>query len=227
MPSLSPPSGSRSGLVTAAKALPPSVAAASAADEPSRLFRRKRRRSSRSGFIGWIRVRNSTSPAQENNRVAIDNVLPNPIKSGPMHDAPAASSENARPDDGGGRDWSSPQRFALILAAMVFIPFWNVLLGFDTFGLRDFGVFSIPTAYFQRECFWHGELPLWNPYNCCGLPFLAQFNLLALYPLSLIYLLLPLTWALPVFCLLHLFLGGLGMYFLASRWTGSRAGGTL
>jgi len=25
-------------------------------------------------------------------------------------------------------------------------------------------------------------------YDCCGLPFLAQFNTLALYPLSLIYL---------------------------------------
>src|SRR5208282_3609848 len=66
--------------------------------------------------------------------------------------------------------------------------------------------------------------PWWNPLNCCGLPFLAQLNTLALYPLSLIYLLLPLTWSLPFFCLLHLFLGGMGMYFLAARWTGSRAG---
>jgi hypothetical protein len=129
-----------------------------------------------------------------------------------MHDAP---------------DWPAPPRFALVLAALVFIPFWSVILGFETFGLRDFGVFSIPTAYFQRECFWRGELPLWNPYNCCGLPFLEQFNTLSLYPLSLIYLLFPLTWALPVFCLLHLFMGGVGMYFLASRWTGSRAGGAL
>jgi hypothetical protein len=46
---------------------------------------------------------------------------------------------------------------------------------------------------------------VWNPYDCCGLPFLAQFNTLALYPLSLIYLLLPLTWSLPAFCLFHVF----------------------
>ena len=44
---------------------------------------------------------------------------------------------------------------------------------------------------------------------------------------SLIYLLLPLAWALPFFCLLHLFLDGLGMYFLAARWSGSRLGGAL
>ena len=56
-----------------------------------------------------------------------------------------------------------------------------------------------------RESFWRGEMPLWNPYNNCGLPFLAQWNTLALYPGSLFYLLLPLSWALGVFCLLHLF----------------------
>ncbi len=130
-------------------------------------------------------------------------------------------------DDPSSRDWAAPPRFALLLAALVFIPFWNVLLGFDTFVVRDFGLFSYPVAAFHRECFWRGEWPLWNPYNCCGLPFLAQFNTLALYPLSLIYLLAPLAWSLSAFCLFHLFLAGLGMYFLARRWTGSQAGGAL
>jgi hypothetical protein len=124
---------------------------------------------------------------------------------------------NQKPPD----NWCGPRRFALALAILVFIPFWKVLAGIDTFAVRDFGLFSFPNAYFQRQCFWNGELPWWNPYNCCGLPFLAQFNTLALYPPSLIYLLLPLTWSLPFFCLLHLYVGGLGMYFLAARWTGS------
>ncbi len=35
----------------------------------------------------------------------------------------------------------------------------------------------------------------------------------------LFYLLLPLSWSLGVFCLLHLFWGGLGMFFLARQWT--------
>ena len=83
-------------------------------------------------------------------------------------------------------------------------------------------MFSYPVAYFHRQCFWRGELPLWNPFNNCGLPFLAQWNTLTLYPLSLIYLLLPLTWSLSFFCLAHLFWGGLGMYFLAHRWTHHR-----
>ena len=118
----------------------------------------------------------------------------------------------------------SPGRFAVLLAVMVLVPFRDVLLGGQTFAVRDFGLFSFPVARYLRDSFWRGEWPLWNPLSCCGAPFLAQWNTLALYPPLLIYLLLPLTWALPLFCLLHLFLGGLGMYFLAARWSGSRLG---
>jgi hypothetical protein len=125
------------------------------------------------------------------------------------------------------RNWAEPHRFALLLAAMIFLPFWNVLLGFDTFAVRDWGLFSFPVATFHKECFWRGEWPVWNPYSCCGVPFLAELITLTLYPFSLIYLLLPLTWSLPLFCLLHVFLGGMGMYFLARRWTGSLAGAAL
>lgn len=125
------------------------------------------------------------------------------------------------------RDWAAPGSFALLLGVMICIPFWDVLLGFRTFAVRDFALFSYPSAFFQRDCFWHGQWPFWNPYSCCGVPFLAQLNTLAVYPLALIYLILPLTWALPAFCLFHLFLGGMGGYFLASEWTKSRSAGVI
>jgi hypothetical protein len=131
---------------------------------------------------------------------------------------------NQKSDMRSGQDWLTPGRFALLLALMIFIPFRQVLQGSQTFAVRDFGLFSYPVANYFRDSFWRGEWPLWNPLSCCGTPFLAQLNTLTLYPPSLIYLLLPLTWALPFFCLLHLFLAGLGMYFLALRWSGSRLG---
>jgi hypothetical protein len=105
--------------------------------------------------------------------------------------------------------------------------FPGVLAGKQTFVFRDFGLFSFPAAFFQRECFWRGELPMWNPYNYCGIPFLAQWNTMALYPPALIYLLLPLTWSLPFFCLVHMFWGGLGMYWLVREWTEQRLAGAL
>jgi hypothetical protein len=124
-------------------------------------------------------------------------------------------------------EWFTPGRFALFLALVVAAAFPGILLGSTTFIVRDFGMFSYPTAYFHRQSFWRGELPLWNPFNHCGLPFLAQWNTLTLYPPSLIYLLLPLSWSLSFFCLLHLYWGGLGMYFLAHRWTNHRLAAAL
>src|SRR5229473_779115 len=89
------------------------------------------------------------------------------------------------------------------------------------------GFFGYPLAHYHRESFWRGEIPLWNPYNNCGLPFLAQWNTLVLYPGSLFYLLFPLSWSLGVFCLIHQFLAGLGMYFLCRRWTTSQLAATV
>ena len=115
-------------------------------------------------------------------------------------------------------------RFAAFLGLFLCASFFSALTGHETFFYRDFGLFGYPLAHHQRECFWRGEIPLWNPLNNCGLPFLAQWNTMTLYPLSLFYLVFPLSWSLGVFNLAHLFLGGLGMYFLAYRWTGSRLG---
>ncbi len=120
--------------------------------------------------------------------------------------------------------WFTPARFGVLLAAFIIAAFPAVIFGNQSFVGRDFGVFSYPVAYFHRACFWRGELPLWNPFNDCGTPFLAQFNTIALYPLSLIYLLLPLDWSLSFFSLLHLWIAGMGMYVLCQRWTGSRFG---
>ena len=117
--------------------------------------------------------------------------------------------------------WFTPWRFALLLALLILATFPQVLLGLETFVIRDYGFFAYPLAHFQQECFRHGELPLWDPYNNCGVPFLAQWNTMPLYPPSLIYLLLPLPWSLGFFCLLHLWFGGFGMFFLARRWTGN------
>src|SRR6185436_20204595 len=84
------------------------------------------------------------------------------------------------------------------------------------------GFFGYPLAFFHRDAAMHGVMPFWNHLSNCGIPHLAQWNTMTLYPLSLIYLLQPMPWGLGYFCLGHLFLGGMGMYFLAGRWTGNR-----
>ncbi|HTR41691.1 MAG TPA: YfhO family protein [Pseudomonadales bacterium] len=117
--------------------------------------------------------------------------------------------------------WFTPRRFGLLLALMVFASYPQVILGMQTFVARDYGFFAYPLALFQKDTFWRGEIPFWDAFNNCGVPFLAQWNTMPLYPPSLIYLLLPLTWSLSFFCLLHLWFGGVGMYLLARKWTGN------
>ena len=58
-----------------------------------------------------------------------------------------------------------PARFGLLLALLLAASFPQVLLGWETFVARDFGFFAYPCAQFQRDCFAHGELPFWNPFN--------------------------------------------------------------
>ena len=109
-------------------------------------------------------------------------------------------------------------RVAMGLAILVAVAFTDVAFGWRSFFTRDFANFGYPLAHHVQQSYRAGEIPLWNPYSVAGLPFLAQWNTLTLYPFSLIYVLLPLPWSLNFFNLLHLYLGGLGMFCLARRW---------
>ena len=121
----------------------------------------------------------------------------------------------------------SATRLVLLLGLLMCVSFPGIVLGSHAFVHRDAGLFSYPLAYYSRHCFHQGELPLWNPYSNCGIPFLAEWNTMVLYPLSLIYLLPPMPWAMNYFLLGHVFLAGTGMYFLAWRWFGNRFAATL
>jgi hypothetical protein len=134
----------------------------------------------------------------------------------------ASRPPDAKPAAASHDDWLTPGRFAGLLALLTLASFAPVFFGSQTFVFRDFGFFSYPIASYFRESLWRGEIPLWNPFNYCGLPFLAEWNAQVLYPPALFYLIFPLSWSLGVFCLLHLFWGGWGMFFLARAWTQDR-----
>lgn len=136
--------------------------------------------------------------------------------------ASAQSNDAFRMLPSGLEELLSTRRFALLLGILILAAFPDVILGSRSFFYRDFAIFGYPLAWFHRVSFWSGEIPLWNPLNNSGIPFLAQWNTLVLYPPSLIYLLLSMPWALSIFCLLHQWWGGLGMYRLIRSWTDSR-----
>jgi O-antigen/teichoic acid export membrane protein len=67
---------------------------------------------------------------------------------------------------------------------------------------------------FIRASFAAGEMPLWNPHQFSGIPFFAAGQQSTLYPLSLIYYVLPLPAAYGWFTVVQLWLAGLFMMAL-------------
>ncbi|RME89503.1 MAG: hypothetical protein D6766_14660, partial [Verrucomicrobia bacterium] len=124
------------------------------------------------------------------------------------------------------REGRSVLGFAAALAGVFFLEFHRVLLGWESFFHRDFGLLALPTVHYWREAVLGGEWPWWNPLSHCGTPFAAQWGVMAFYP-GMALCLGPLPWALHLFELLHLWWGGVGMFVLARRWTGSIPGAAL
>lgn len=87
---------------------------------------------------------------------------------------------------------------------------WNPLM-WD--GMAEF----YPWRLFAAETLRSGYLPLWNPHQFCGTPFVANSQSAVFYPFNFIFCLLPVSQAFGVSVLLHLFLTGIFAYcFLRS-----------
>ena len=67
---------------------------------------------------------------------------------------------------------------------------------------------------FVRASVRAGELPLWNPYQFAGAPFLATGQASVLYPPSVLFHVLPLAMAYGWYLLLHFALAGVLTYAL-------------
>ncbi|HEX5324201.1 MAG TPA: hypothetical protein VFW40_10470 [Capsulimonadaceae bacterium] len=90
---------------------------------------------------------------------------------------------------------------------------WNVLQ-FD--GIAQF----YPWRLFAAQTWRQGFVPLWNPYEFCGTPFLANSQSAVLYPLNLLFVLLPVMYAFGASAILHLFLTGAFLYAFLRRACG-------
>ena len=91
---------------------------------------------------------------------------------------------------------------------------WNPLM-WD--GMAEF----YPWRLFAAQTLRSGYLPLWNPHQFCGTPFVANSQSAVFYPLNLLFCIFPVARAFGVSVLLHLFLTGSFMFlFLRSRAIG-------
>jgi len=74
-----------------------------------------------------------------------------------------------------------------------------------------------PWRVFAAESIRSGEMPLWNPHQLCGMPFLANGQSAVLYPPNALFLAMPAKYAFGWSALLHLALAGWLTYALARK----------
>jgi hypothetical protein len=109
---------------------------------------------------------------------------------------------------------------AAIASVVVVVAFWAMRLVWGDgrgFGNSDLYAYFLPMYQATYERFGRGEVPLWNPYQLCGIPWLATLQAGTFYPPHVLYLLLEAPLALAVSGLLHLLLGAVGTILLARR----------
>jgi len=90
--------------------------------------------------------------------------------------------------------------------------------------ISDLIIQNYAWKWFVQESLGGGEIPLWNPHLFAGAPFLANGQHAALYPFSLLFLVIPLAKAYGWFVLSQVWLAGISMYVFG-RILGLRRGG--
>lgn len=104
-----------------------------------------------------------------------------------------------------------------VIALAALAVFGPALVRGDVFTLRDHADYFQPLRGFTAENLRALRLPLWNPYNGSGEPWLANPQTGVFYPPAWLFVLLPFATAYVSYLLLHALLLGLGGYLLFSR----------
>ncbi len=102
-----------------------------------------------------------------------------------------------------------------LLSLLVLAYFFRPLFGGETFFFRDIGAYSFADKQFWFNSLISGEIPFWNPYQFGGEPYFNNMFTSSLYPLNLIFFLLPFIQAFNWFIVLHFLLAANGAYFCA------------
>lgn len=113
-----------------------------------------------------------------------------------------------------------------LLGAAVVVFFWPAATLQGAFFVQDVMVQNYPFREFFARAINQGQLPLWNAAINCGFPLFAEGQAGALYPPNIVLALLLPTWAaLSVNIIVHIWLGGVGIYALLRSYGVQWAGG--
>ena len=130
--------------------------------------------------------------------------------------APATPSPAPEPNwqRAGRRHW--PDLAAVVgLLALALGYYWPLTTGQRILYDFDTWVYFYPLRQYAADALRAGRFPLWTPDIYLGAPFFANAQTALLYPLNVVYLLLPVPQALSASAILHTWLAGAFLYLLA------------
>jgi hypothetical protein len=112
-----------------------------------------------------------------------------------------------------------------------------MLRGFAPFGADGSAPWTIlqwdalaqyyPWRHYAAQSLQSGQIPLWNPFQFSGTPFLANAQSAVFYPLNFPFWILDTAYAFGIAAFLHSLLASFSTYFLARRWSLSRPAAVL
>jgi hypothetical protein len=116
----------------------------------------------------------------------------------------------------------------ILFLMLPLLAFPEIIFGGQTLYWADLSWIHYPRHIFAAEEWLAGRVPLWDPYQHTGLPFLAESQVGALYPVSALFL-SPFSPSLELslFILLHLSLATLFTFMLARTLGMGKAAATL
>jgi len=106
---------------------------------------------------------------------------------------------------------------AAFLVALALLLIARPLLHREIFTFRDHTDYFQPLRWYTATSLQAGRLPLWNPYNASGEPWLANPQTAVFYPPAWLFLALPFETAYMLYLALHLALLGCGALLLFAR----------
>ena len=106
--------------------------------------------------------------------------------------------------------------FAILILIAIAL-FARPLFRGEVLTFRDHADYFQPLRFFTADELRHFRLPLWNPYNASGEPWLANPQTGVFYPPAWIFLLLPFATAYVLYLVFHVALLGCGAFLLFSR----------
>src|SRR5688572_11851712 len=116
----------------------------------------------------------------------------------------------------------------LTALAAILLLFGPALFADRSLAMRDAAHFYHPLFEWCTREWAAGRVPLWNPYENCGVPVLADASSSLFYPGKLLFI-LPIDFALryKLYVIGHVALAALGSYILARAWSASTAAAAL